>query len=293
MLRCWAIRSVKCCLSDLSIRKPLADACYPNDQKGRVEMQGRLNGKALIVIGSGTGIGAATARRLAAEGARICLADVNLAAASAATDEIAAEGGEAFATFIDLADEPSVARATEAAAERLGGLDGAHVNAADMGAIMQDSDALAEELEVFDRTLTVNLRGHLLCTRAVLPHLLARGGGAIVYTSSAAADMGDPLRPAYAASKGGLNALMRHVAAKWGRRGVTANCVAPGYVITPEMRAGGALTSELLSQMGAQTPSLRLGDPADIAAMVAMLLSDDGRWMNGQVYHVNGGALMR
>ncbi|CAD7337210.1 SDR family oxidoreductase [Sphingomonadales bacterium 56] len=256
-------------------------------------MQGRLSGKALIVIGSGTGIGAATARRLAAEGARLCLADINLAAASAVAAEIAADGGEAFATFIDLADEPSVATAIEAAAERLGGLDGAHVNAADMRAIMQDSNALAEELEIFDRTLTVNLRGHLLCTRAVLPHLLARGGGALVYTSSAAADMGDPLRPAYAASKSGLNALMRHVAANWGRRGVTANCVAPGYVITPEMTAGGALTFELLSQMGEQTPSLRLGNPADIAAMVAMLLSDDGRWMNGQVYHVNGGALMR
>lgn len=256
-------------------------------------MKERLNGKALIVIGSGTGIGAATARRLAAEGARLCLADVNLAAATAVAEEIAAEGREAFATSIDLADEASVKKAVETAGERFGGLDGAHVNAADMRVIMQDSDVLAEDLVVFDRTLTVNLRGHLLCTRAVLPHLLARGGGAIVYTSSAAADMGDPLRPAYAASKGGLNALMRHVASKWGRDGVTANCVAPGYVITPEMTASGAMTSELLSYMRSQVPSPRLGDPADIAAMIAMLLSDDGRWMNGQVYHVNGGALMR
>lgn len=256
-------------------------------------MKGRLSGKALIVIGSGTGIGAATARRLAAEGARLCLADINLAAATVMAEQIVGEGGEAFATFIDLSDEASVTRAVETAAQRFGGLDGAHVNAADMRAIMHDSDVLAEELAVFDRTLTVNLRGHLLCTRAVLPHLLARGCGAIVYTSSAAADMGDPLRPAYAASKGGLNALMRHVASKWGRDGVTANCVAPGYVVTPEMTESGAMTSELLSQMGSQTPSPRLGDPADIAAMVAMLLSNDGRWMNGQVYHVNGGALMR
>lgn len=256
-------------------------------------MKGRLSGKALIVIGSGTGIGAATARRLAAEGARLCLADINLAAATVVAEQIVGEGGEAFATFIDLSDEASVTRAVETAAQRFGGLDGAHVNAADMRAIMHDSDVLAEELAVFDRTLTVNLRGHLLCTRAVLPHLLDRGCGAIVYTSSAAADMGDPLRPAYAASKGGLNALMRHVASKWGRDGVTANCVAPGYVITPEMAASGAMTADLLLHMGNQTPSPRLGDPADIAAMVAMLLSDDGRWMNGQVYHVNGGALMR
>lgn len=256
-------------------------------------MSQRLKGKALIVIGSGTGIGAATARRLAAEEARVCLADINLPAATAVAEQIQAGGGDAFATYIDLANEASVERSVDTAVQRFGALDGAHINAADMRAILTDSDVLDEDLDVFDRTLEVNLRGHLLCTRAILPHLLERDGGAIVYTSSAAADMGDPLRPAYAASKGGLNALMRHVASKWGRAGVTSNCVAPGYVITPEMEVSGAMPLELLAYMRSETPSQRLGEGADIAAMVAMLLSDDGRWMNGQVFHVNGGALMR
>jgi NAD(P)-dependent dehydrogenase (short-subunit alcohol dehydrogenase family) len=256
-------------------------------------MLARLSGKAIVVIGSGSGIGAATVRRLASEGARVCAADINEAGAAAVAKDVVDRGGEAFATYVDLADEASVSAAIDEAARRFGGLDGAHINAADMRAIMEDSDALNEDIAVFDRTLTVNLRGHFLCTRAVLPHLLARGGGAIVYTSSAAADLGDRLRPAYATSKSGLNALMRHVASNWGRHGITANCVAPGFVITPEMTAGGAMTPEVLGPMYAKTPSPRLGEAPDIAAVAAMLLSDDGRWINGQVYHVNGGALMR
>lgn len=251
-------------------------------------MQDRLNGKAVMVIGSGTGIGAATVGQLAAEGARVCVADINLDGARAVA---AAAGAEAFATYIDLADESSVNAAVAEAAERLGGLDGAHINAADLQVISQDSDALEEDLAVFDRTLQVNLRGHLLCTRAVLPHLVKQGRGAIVYTSSSAADAGESTRPAYAVSKSGLNALMRHVAERWGREGITANCVAPGFVFTPEMEASGQVPRELLEAFMAHTPSTRLGRVEDIAAVVSLLLSDEGRWINGQVYNVNGGAL--
>ena len=253
----------------------------------------RLKDKAIIVIGSGSGIGAATVRRLAAEGARVCAADINLAGAEAVASEVVQKGGEAFAVYIDLADEGSVNAAVAAAVEGLGRLDGAHINAADLRAIMQDSDALEVDLAVFDRTLAINLRGHLLCTRAVLPHLLARGGGAVVYTSSGSADSGEPVRPSYGASKSGLNAFMRHVASRWGREGITANCVAPGFTLTPEMEASGHLTQELRDYMMRQIPGRRLGRPEDIAGVVAMLLSEDGRWINGQVYNVNGGALMR
>jgi NAD(P)-dependent dehydrogenase (short-subunit alcohol dehydrogenase family) len=255
-------------------------------------MQARLKDKAIIVIGSGTGIGAATVRRLCAEGARICAADINVRAAEAVAAEVSAAGGEVFAMHMDIVDEASVNAGVAAAVERLGHLDGAHINAADLRTIMMDSDAVAVSLDVFDRTLAVNLRGHLLCTRAIVPHLLARGEGAIVYTSSDAADNPESSRPAYAASKGGLNALMRHVALRWGREGITANCVAPGFTITPEMEAGGQLPQDFVAMKRAQTPSPRLGRVEDIAGMVAMLLSTDGRWINGQVYHVNGGAFM-
>lgn len=256
-------------------------------------MKDRLRGKAIIVIGSGSGIGAATVRRLAAEGARVCAADINLDGARAVAADVVARGGDAFAVHIDLADEASVDAAVAAAVERLGRLDGAHVNAADLHAILQDSDALTVDLAVFDRTLAINLRGHLLCTRAVLPPLLAGGGGAIVYTSSGSADSGEPVRPSYGASKSGLNAFMRHVASRWGSQGITANCVAPGFTLTPEMERSGHLTKELLDGMRSRIPGTRLGRPEDIAGVVAMLLSEDGRWINGQVYNVNGGALMR
>jgi len=265
-----------------------------DNDKGRTKaVKDRLKDKAIIVIGSGTGIGAATVRRLAAEGARVCAADINLPAAQAVAADIAAAGGDAFAVYIDIADEASVNAAVATAVERLGGLDGAHVNAADLRVIFQDSNALDVDMEVFDRTLTVNLRGHLLCTRAVLPHLLQRGSGAIVYTTSTAADAAEAVRPCYAASKSGLNALMRHVASRWGREGITANCVAPGFVITAEMEAGGQVPRDFLDYALTQTPSTRLGRSEDIAAMVALLLSEDGRWINGQVCNVSGGSLMR
>ena len=253
----------------------------------------RLQDRAIIVVGSATGIGAATVRRLADEGARLCLADINSEGAESLADEVRGNGGDAFAVPIDLADEASVTAAFTEAVKGLGGIRGVHINAADMSVLNDDSDALAEDLAVFDRTLQVNLRGHLLCTRAVLPHLLSAGEGAIVYTSSGAADVGEKTRPAYAVAKAGINALMRHVASRWGKEGITANCVAPGLVVTPEMTASGRLPEGFENMMLAGTPSTRLGTVEDIAAMVAMLLGDDGRWINGQVLQVNGGALMR
>ncbi|MDE2410860.1 MAG: SDR family oxidoreductase [Sphingomonadales bacterium] len=255
-------------------------------------MHDRLHGRRIVVVGAGTGIGAATVQRLCAEGARVCVADLNLAGAQSVASELRDAGHDAFALPVDVTDEIAVNACFAQAAERLGGLDGCHFNAADLHTIFADSDALAVDLAVFDRTLAVNLRGSLLCTRAALPHLLASGRGAIVYTGSDASDAGDPERPSYAASKSGLNALMRHVASRWGREGLTANCISPGFILTPEMTARGGVPQALLDQYLTVTRSTRLGQVADIAAMVAMLLSDDARWINGQVIRVDGGALL-
>jgi len=256
-------------------------------------MQQRLQDRAIIVVGAATGIGAATVRRLSAEGARVCLADINIEGAQALAAELAGQGRDAFAVHTDISDEAAVNDAVAAAVKRLGRLDGAHLNAADLGVIFHDSDALSVDLEVFDRTLAVNLRGQLLCTRAVLPHLLAAGGGAIVYTSSSAAHAAEPVRPCYAMSKSGLDALMRHVASRWGKEGITANCVAPGLVVTPEMLGSGLLPDDFVQSNLRHTPHRRLGKVEDIAALVAMLLSADGQWINGQVYDINGGVLKR
>ncbi|HUD93962.1 SDR family oxidoreductase [Sphingobium sp.] len=251
-------------------------------------MTRRLDGKRIIVMGSATGIGAATVRRLAEEGAQLCAADINVEGAERTATEA---GNGAFAVPVDITDEASVGAAVAEAAEGLGGLDGAHINAADLRVIFQDSNALDVDLDVFDRTIAVNLRGHLLCTRAVLPHLLASKGGAIVYTSSGSARGGEPERPCYAMSKGGLEALMRHVASRWGREGITANVVAPGFTMTQEMQAGGQVPQAVIDHFLSTGRSFRLGQSEDQAAVAAMLLSDDARWINGQVINVNGGSM--
>jgi NAD(P)-dependent dehydrogenase (short-subunit alcohol dehydrogenase family) len=251
-------------------------------------MTDRLAGRRIIVIGSATGIGAATVRRLVAEGARVCAADVDVASAQALTETL---GHDSFALRIDIADEASVNAAVGEAVERLGGLDGAHVNAADMRQLAHDSTVLDVDMAVFERTIAVNLRGHMLCTRAVLPALLANGDSAIVYTSSDAADWGEPVRPCYAMAKSGLNALMRHVAAAYGKQGITANALAPGFTVTPEMAANG-ITQQTIDHFIGIGHSRRVGEAEDQAAMVAHLLSTDGRWINGQVFHVNGGQML-
>ncbi|GLV27047.1 SDR family NAD(P)-dependent oxidoreductase [Sphingobium sp. Cam5-1] len=254
----------------------------------------RLKDRRIIVFGSATGIGAATVKRLAEEGARVCAADINLEGATQVAQEA---GGETFAVYVDISDEASVQKATEEAVSRFGGLDGAHINAADLRVIMEDSDALAIDLSTFDRTIAVNLRGHLLCTRAVVPHLVKSGKGAIVYTSSGSAHGGEPTRPCYAMAKAGVNALARHVGARWGKEGITANVLAPGFTVTGEMKTAMEANAEEATKWAdyfmARTPHTRLGQSEDHAGVVAMLLSEDGRWINGAIYDVNGGSLMR
>ena len=254
----------------------------------------RLNGRRIIVFGSASGIGAATVKRLAEEGARVCAADINIEGATQVAQEA---GGETFAVHVDIADEASVQKATEEAVSRFGGLDGAHINAADLRVIMEDSDALAIDLSTFDRTIAVNLRGHLLCTRAVVPHLVESGKGAIVYTSSGSAHGGEPTRPCYAMAKAGVNALARHVGARWGKEGITANVLAPGFTVTGEMKKAMDADAEGAKHWAdyfmSRTPHTRLGESEDHAGVVAMLLSEDGRWINGAIFDVNGGSLMR
>jgi len=257
-------------------------------------MKNRLQDRRIIVFGSATGIGAATVRRLAEEGARVCAADINLEGVEGVASEV---GDRVFPIYVDIADEASVGKAVDAAVERFGGLDGAHVNAADLRVIMDDSDALALDLAVFDRTIAVNLRGHLLCTRALLPHLLKNEESAIVYTSSGSSVGAEPTRPSYAMSKAGVNALMRHVAARWGREGLTANVLQPGFTFAGKLREDmgveGSEAHKWAQYFKERTPHTRLGDPEDHAAVVAMLLSADGRWINGAIIDVNGGSLMR
>jgi len=252
-----------------------------------------LTDKVAIVAGGAGGIGTATSVRLGEEGAHVVVGDLNEAAAKQVADRITKAGGTAIAVPFDIADEDSVRALIGAAVDTFGGVDVCHANAADLSVpvIMGDTDALDIDLGIWDRTMQVNLRGFLLCTRHAIPPMLERGGGAIVYTSSAASFVGEPARPAYAAAKSGVNALMRHVASKYGKHHVRANAIAPGLVVSDEMSE--VIPEDLQKRTLKGTRSWRLGHPRDIAAMVAFLLSDDGEWINGQVISVDGGVTLR
>ena len=244
-----------------------------------------LNGKVAVVAGGAGGIGTATSIRLAEEGARVVVGDLDEQSAKGVAEEIAIP--------FDISVEDDVAGLVARAVEEFGGVDVVHANAADLspGTIGQDSDATQIDLEVFDRTMQVNMRGHLLCARHAIPELLKRGGGALVFTSSVAAFAGEPERPAYAMAKSANNALVRHIASRWGKDGIRANAVAPGLVLTGPVRD--SLSAEFREQVLGMSRSPRLGAPEDIAAMVAFLASEDGEWINGQVFSVDGGTILR
>ena len=250
-----------------------------------------LKGKVAVIAGGATGIGAATATRLAEEGVSVVIGDVNIDAAKALAEKIRAGGGTATALEFDVSDDASVKHLVDTAVETYGGIDCMHANAADLSLCLSDSDAVEIALDIWDQTMSVNLRGHLLCTRRALPALLKRGGGAMIHTSSGAAYVGEPVRVAYAVSKSGINALMRHVASRWGKDGIRSNAIAPGLIMTDNALAN--MPKEAQDQILAMGRSSRLGRPADIASTVAMLMSDDGDWINGQVISVDGGITMR
>jgi NAD(P)-dependent dehydrogenase (short-subunit alcohol dehydrogenase family) len=252
-----------------------------------------LRDKVALVVGGAGGIGTATCIRLSEEGAAVVVADLNTTEARRVAEEITGRRGIAVATTVDISDDDSVAAAVALAVSEFGGLELLHANAADLSPenIGRDSNVVDVPLEVVRRTFAVTAGGYLSCARHALPELQKRGGGAMVFTSSATAFAGEPERPAYAMAKSSIGGLVRHIASRWGTEGIRANAVAPGLVLTEatEQSIDEGFRSYAL-QLGR---SNRLGRPGDIAAMVAFLLSSDGEWINGQVISVDGGATMR
>jgi NAD(P)-dependent dehydrogenase (short-subunit alcohol dehydrogenase family) len=251
----------------------------------------RLEGKVILVAGSG-GIGAELARRYASDGAKVVLGDIDTVSAKAVVGTISDAGGQASAVHLDGADEQSIASAVLACVETYGALDGLHANFASFADNGDDVGVLDLPLEAFDETMCTNMRGFYLCTRQALPPIIARGGGAILYTSSAAAYLAEPTRVAYAMAKEACHALMRHVAARHGRDGVRANCIAPGIIM--HERWGTKVSPELVKwAVESACIKSRVGRPGDIAAMSALLMSDEGSFITGQIISVDGGITLR
>jgi NAD(P)-dependent dehydrogenase (short-subunit alcohol dehydrogenase family) len=251
-----------------------------------------LTDRVAVVVGGATGIGAATAARLGEEGCRVVIGDIAADAARQTAERIVAAGGTAAHVAFDLSDPESVADLIHTAATTHDGVDLLFNVGADMSTIRSDTDVVDIDFDVWDRVMAVNLRGYVAAMKYAIPRMLSRGGGAIVNMSSAAAFQGEPARPAYATAKAGIGALTRHVASRWGKDGIRCNAVAPGFTATEAIRSV-PQWPDLQAAALKRIRGTRVGDPDDIAALVAFLLSGEGAWINGQVINIDGGTVLR
>jgi NAD(P)-dependent dehydrogenase (short-subunit alcohol dehydrogenase family) len=249
-----------------------------------------LEQKVIVVAGGATGIGAEAARQFVSAGAKVVVGDINEEGGRRTVEAI---GGDARFVPFDISEEESVKVLIEAAVSAFGRLDGLFSNAADLRpeVLSNDSDIVSMEAQTWHHSLAVDLTGFFYTARNALPHLLQAGGGSIVVTSSAAAFLGDATRPAYSTSKAGLGALVRHIASRWGREGIRCNAVAPGLVLSDEIRP--KVPAERQEAYLTTQRLARLGEPRDVAAMVTFLMSDAAEWITGQVIGVDGGMVMR
>jgi 2-hydroxycyclohexanecarboxyl-CoA dehydrogenase len=247
----------------------------------------RLADRTALVTGGASGIGAATCRRLAAEGARVAVTDVNLDGARAIADEV---DGAAFE--LDVRSTDSVRAAVEGAERELGPVDVLVNNAGydEWGWFTETDEAL------WQRVLAVNLVGVIACTHAVLPGMQERRRGRIVNVSSEAGRVGSSGSAVYSAAKGGAIAFTRAIAREAARYGVRVNAVAPGPIETPLLTAApeqlGEIGERLVHGMIAATSMRRIGQPEEVAAAIAFLASDDASFVTGQTLNVSGGLSM-
>lgn len=241
-----------------------------------------------IVTGAARGIGAAVARRLAADGIAVGVLDLDDADCSEVVDSIGSDGGRAVALAADVSDERAVRAAVSRCVEELGPPNVLVNNAG----ITRDDLVFRMSAGDWDAVMDVHLRGAFLMSREVQRHMTAQGWGRIVSLSSVSA-LGNRGQANYSAAKSGLHGFTKTLAVELGRYGVTANCVAPGYVVTDMIvRTAarlGVTTEELIERTVAEIPVGRMGTPDDIAAAVSYFASDEASFVTGQILYVSGG----
>ncbi len=240
----------------------------------------RYEGRAVLVTGGGSGIGEACCIRLASEGAKVAVLDVDRARAEAVA---AGLGRDAIAIQVDVSDSAAVEAAIAEVVRRLGPLRLAVNNAGIGGARLPPEQTPNDQWE---RTIAVNLSGAFYCMRSEHPHLLAAGGGAIVNTASVLSVVASPANPAYVAAKHGILALTRTCALAWGKDRIRVNAVGPGFTPTPLTAAA---TDEYRANALAHMALNDFPQPEDVAATVAFLGSDEAKAVTGALYMVDAG----
>jgi len=252
-------------------------------------MGDRLKDKVCLITGAGSGIGRASARRFAEEGARVVVADIDLEAATRTAEEISAQSPDSVPEQVDVTDEAKTVALADRVVRRFGRIDVLFNNAGIAGV----GDVIETEPELFDRVMRVNVRGVYLMSRAVVPHMMKQHSGSIINMSSCIAEIGLARRVSYAASKGAVFAMTKSMQVDVAPHGIRVNALLPGTILTPfvqrYLKESYTDPEEGMASIRKRQLSHDLGQPEDVAQAALFLASDESKFMMAAGLIIDGG----